>query len=108
MVKNGLGDNMSTLNATRCECGAITVEINGASYSMPRKIFLDKFPGEKVPRKTMGCCDYCVNKWGVDLCGCGSGKKFKKCKEGYAECRRPAQSIEEEIACCTTDGGGWG
>lgn len=96
------------MNSTRCQCGAITVELDGIYYSMTRKEFLDHFPDAQVPRKTMCNCNYCVNHWGIGLCGCGSGKKFGKCKEGYPECRRPAQSIEGQVAGCTTDGGGWG
>lgn len=28
------------------------------------------------------CCDHCVNHWGIDLCGCGSGQKVGKCECG--------------------------
>jgi hypothetical protein len=96
------------MNTTRCECGAITVETDGDSYSMTRKDFLRLFPGERVPRKTAYCCNYCVNSWGLDLCGCGSGEKFGKCDNELPECERPAQSIETGVTHCTTDGGGWG
>jgi hypothetical protein len=95
------------MNITSCACGAVTVEIDGAHYSMPRKEFRERFPGQRAKMK-VGSCDYCVNHWGTDLCGCGSGEKFGKCDNKLPECRRPAQSIEGQVAKCTTDSGSWG
>ncbi len=92
---------------TRCQCGAITVERDGQTYSMSRADFLRLCPGEDVPRKTMHNCNWCVNHWGIGLCGCGSGKKFGKCREDLTECARPAQDMDAGVACCTTDNG-WG
>lgn len=94
------------MKATRCQCGAVTVETeSGESYSMPRHLFLKLGFGKTVPKKTTYNCDYCGNKWGIDLCGCGSGMKFHKCDNHLPECMRTAQSIELGITKCTTDKG---
>jgi hypothetical protein len=95
------------MKATKCQCGAVTVEIDGASYSMPVAKFRRLFPGQRAKRG-YSTCNYCVNNWGIDLCGCGSGEKFGKCDFELPECKRPAQSIEDCVTGCTTDGGGWG
>lgn len=38
-------------------------------------------------------CDHCINGWGIDLCGCGSGEKIGKCHNKFFECKNnlPAQ-----------------
>lgn len=96
------------MEATKCKCGAVTVEIEGESYSMPRKEFRSRFPGKRTQRgRTTGCCNYCVNHWGTDLCGCGSGEKFGKCGNGLSECKHAAQDIEAEVTKCHCDNG-WG
>lgn len=89
------------MRATRCECGAVTVEINGEDYSMPAKEFRKHFKKRNL-HKTY-CCNYCVNHWGIDLCGCGSGEKFGECSANFPSCSRPAQSIEGEITKCSCD-----
>ena len=98
------------MQATKCKCGAVTVEIEGESYSMTRKTFREKFPGQRCQRgRTVYNCNRCCNGWAIDACGCGSGKMFGKCKNGLSECSRPAQSIEEHIVACYCDkGDGWG
>src|SRR5438876_1150498 len=81
----------------KCQCKAITVSFdNGATNSMPRKLFTFHFKGTKI-NGTFVHCDYCVNKYGIDLCGCGSGKKFGKCKENLSECRSPRQELEVQM-----------
>lgn len=90
------------MNATQCKCGAVTVEIDGQEYSMPAKEFRKKFGRRQL--KSTFCCNYCVNHWGTDLCGCGSGKKFGKCSAKLQECERPAQIIEMGVAKCTCEG----
>ncbi len=93
------------MNVRKCQCGAVTVEIDGEYYSMPLKLFRQKFPNVRVPSKKLYNCDYCVNHWGVDLCGCGSGEKFGKCKNGYPECSRPAQDIKNHVQKCYCESG---
>ena len=95
----------------RCHgCGAYTLIINGHDYSFSLKALQEHFPKDwrrivAYARYNHGfcCCNYCVNKWGVDLCGCGSGEKFGECKNGYSECQRPAQKLGE-FNQCWTDG----
>lgn len=97
------------MKTTRCQCGAITVETgSGDNYSMLRNDFLKLCPGRPVPKQTMSTCNYCVNHWGIGLCGCGSGEPYGKCDNELPECNRPAQDIEMGLTHCTTDGGGWG
>ena len=81
----------------KCECGAVTVEIEGENYSMKPKDFRRIFGVDRVPRvaNKWYSCNYCVNNWGIDLCACGSGNHYKKCREGYKECGKPMQKIGE-------------
>jgi hypothetical protein len=83
---------------SKCSCGAVTIEIKGKSYSMLPATYREKFGVSRVPRvgTKYYSCNYCVNHWGLELCGCGSGKKYNKCKEGFKECGIPMQSIEDE------------
>jgi hypothetical protein len=95
------------MNAKYCKnCGAVTVEIKGISYSMPRSEFKTRFPGERCRGHYVNC-NYCVNHWGIDLCGCESGEKFGKCKKNLPQCIRPTQSIEEEFARCSCYDSRW-
>ena len=75
-------------------CNAVTVETNEYTNSMKLKTFRENFKGIRI-QQTVGSCDYCVNHWGVDLCGCGSGQKVGKCKNDYSECKNkiPAQTL---------------
>jgi len=94
---------------TKCQCGAITVNIDGNDYSMLPKTFDELFPNQnsaEIEEKFFSC-NYCTNHWGVDLCGCGSGELFQKCYNNLPECKRPAQSIENGIKSCYSDNG-WG
>jgi len=94
------------MQATRCQCKAVTVEIDGESFSMSRSEFKKRFPGMRT-KGHYSSCNYCVNHWGLDLCGCGSGEKFGKCKNNLPECKRPAQSIEMQVTSCYCRNG-WG
>ncbi len=84
--------------AFKCSgCGAITVQFeSGAVNSMRPKDFKDKVKGLKLASQKVYNCDYCINKWGIDLCGCGSGEKVGKCTNTYHECINhiPAQELE--------------
>ena len=84
--------------AKKCSCGAVTVSADNVQWSMPQEIFEKEFPMLELEPDEYGNCDYCVNKWGVDLCGCGSGEKVGKCDGEFEECRNniPAQIIGEE------------
>lgn len=93
-----------------CACGAVSVTINGSSYSMSKKVFTSKFgrlPSKNNSKRIRDTynCNYCTNHWGIDLCGCGSGEKFGKCRHlpGCSK-RPPMQSIEEERVCWRESG----
>jgi hypothetical protein len=79
---------------------------DGGDYSMTKEEFDRRFPSifsGDVPEEVC-YCNYCVNHWGLDLCGCGSGEKFGECGNGYYECQRPAQSMEDGITSCSCEG----
>lgn len=87
---------------TKCQCGAITLEVdNGYEYSCNQKNLKKFFPQIDLRRKSViryqdtYCCDYCVNHYGLDLCGCGSGELFGKCDNNLEECKQPMQSLGE-------------
>lgn len=66
-------------------CGAITIRFdNSASNSIFWETFekLDLDTGDATWLHQSYCCDHCVNHWGIDLCGCGSGQKVGKCECG--------------------------
>ena len=82
----------------RCRaCGAVTVCVDGEEYYMPRKEFNRIFnaKGKRIVDSVYSC-NYCVNHWGIDLCVCGSGEKYWKCKEGYDVCGKPDQVLGEK------------
>lgn len=79
-----------------CICGALTLETDtGENYSVQRnhkKIFLPNLDLRKIKKyQTVYGCNHCVNNWGLDLCGCGSGEPFGKCDNNFEECRMPMQ-----------------
>lgn len=89
---------------TKCVCGAITlVAIDGSSYSCKARnlkkyapfIDLRKLKNFNGSGYLTSCCDHCVNHYGLDLCACGSGEHYRKCKNGYAECGKPMQVLGE-------------
>lgn len=103
---NGLathqGHKLLTKNITMdlfckiCSCGSVTVHGDGRkNWSMSLKTFKKEFPDLKLELGKYDNCNYCVNHWGADLCACGSGEKYSKCKGGFSECGKPMQSIEE-------------
>ena len=83
--------------AKRCSCGAITVSFDNNQWSMPENIFNKLFPDIPIEPDEFGCCDYCVNHWGLDLCGCGSGEKVGECENNFYECKNkiPSQILGE-------------
>lgn len=79
------------ITATRCQCGAISVEDteSGVTNHMKRATFRQLYPGMRTVRgKEWRSCDHCANHWGIDICGCGSGRSRGKCDGGFPECRR--------------------
>jgi hypothetical protein len=80
-------------DATKCQCGAVTVTIDGKSYSMRPATFRKIF-GKRPPRKVQWwSCDHCANRYGVDICARGSGKPYDKCDGGFKSCGMPMQVI---------------
>lgn len=82
-----------------CQCGAITLYTeDGTTYSVQRKHLKKYVPGidllriRKLKQESYSC-DWCVNHYGLDLCGCGSGEPFGKCDNGFKECDRPMQKL---------------
>ena len=73
----------------KCQCGAITIETEAGTYSCKSSIFRTLFPNVDL-RKCKAVkglsewtnCNHCVNKYGLDLCSCGSGEKVGKCECG--------------------------
>lgn len=83
---------------SKCTCGAITLFAeNGESYSCKQENLKKFFPNidlRKLERQQETyCCDHCVNNYGLDLCGCGSGEEFGKCDNNLPECKMPMQTI---------------
>lgn len=85
-------------------CGAYSITVNGELYSVHKKNMLALFPNldkeifkryiKKVITNTFCCCNWCANRWGLDLCACGSGKPYKSCKDYKGVCGRPMQEID--------------
>lgn len=88
---------MRYIGYSRCSCGAITITTDEGEYSCLEKNRLRFFPGLDLRRlrhypRTF-CCNHCVNHYGLDLCGCGSGEPFGKCDAGLDACAVPMQVL---------------
>ncbi len=74
----------------KCECGALTIYFdNSSNNSMKPKTFKKLFKDVELKttlNKTYSC-NHCINHWGLDLCGCGSGEKLGKCKGDFEPCK---------------------
>jgi len=79
-----------------CECGAITVIIEGKQYSMTSETFEKRY-GIEIGLSLYYNCNHCVNHWGIDICACGSGEKPNECDEEFDVCGLPMQDIDEQI-----------
>ena len=81
----------------KCLCGAITIECSDGEYSCKQKNLKKFFPGIDLRKLTRYretcCCNHCVNRYGLDLCGCGSGEEFGKWDAGLEECSVPMQKL---------------
>lgn len=92
---------MKHISYSRCIYGAITVKTDVGTYSCKGSNKKKFFPGldlrkiPRVPQVKSYCCDYCVNHYGLDLCGCGSGLPFGKCNGKFPECKKPMQKLGE-------------
>lgn len=86
----------------RCNCGAITVNTDTPfSYSCKKENFEKFFPDVRLEQfqeyRTTVNCNHCVNHYGLDLCGCGSGEDFGKCSNNLPECKQPMQRLGETL-----------
>ena len=90
---------MKITGYSKCDCGAITIYCDDGDYSCKAKNLKKYFPDidlRKIKRyKTTFACNHCVNHYGLDLCGCGSGEDFGKCDNDFPECKTPMQKIGE-------------
>lgn len=78
-----------------CVCGATTIfDERGASYSTKNTALLPARYKNLRRLQDSYCCDYCVNHYGLELCGCGSGELFGECENGLPECAMPMQVLE--------------
>lgn len=75
-----------------CQCGAITVTIEGERYSMTPEYFEKRY-GFTINGSVWSNCNSCVNHWSVEMCACGSGEPYNECNEGLDECGEPMQII---------------
>ena len=69
--------------ATKCDCGAITIDSENKSGSISMRPTLFKKIRKQFNLKfewlnKYYCCNHCVNHWGIDICSCGSGEKSRK------------------------------
>jgi len=90
---------MKYLSYFRCACGAITVTTDTGEYSClsyRRKKFFPDLDLRRIPQLVdTFSCNHCVNHYGLDLCGCGSGMQFGRCDNGFDECDKPMQVLGE-------------
>lgn len=88
-----------------CACGATTVfGEGGTSYSTKNTTLLPAKYKRLNRLQDSYCCNYCVNHYGLELCGCGSGELFGKCDNGFPECEMPMQVLEgyTAVACASS------
>ena len=73
---------------TKCVCSAITITTDtNTTYSSRRiKKFLPNLDLRKIKRyANTVACNYCANKYGLELCGCGNGALFGECDNNMKE-----------------------
>lgn len=84
----------------KCSCGAYgiddgTKEIKWASdlntLNKITKLNLEETDFQDCPK--LWGCDYCCNRWGLDLCKCGSGERVHECSCG---CHEPSQTYGKQ------------
>lgn len=66
-----------------CKCGAVTLFFEDGTTNSCKKRNLNRFgislKGVKKEKEKNWCCNHCVNHYGIDICSCGSGKRYDKC-----------------------------
>lgn len=67
--------------ATKCQCGAFTVELPDGSQTFCKGENLSKFFPKlnTFNERVFAHCNHCVNHWGLDLCDCGCGADKGEC-----------------------------
>ena len=73
----------------KCSCGAVTLYTESGNTIVCKRSRLKKYGIDidlrtikRISKYEWGNCDHCVNKFGIDLCECGSGKEVGKCSCG--------------------------
>ena len=88
---------MRYIGYSRCSCGAITIATDEGEYSCSEKNRRKFFPGLHLRKlrhyQDTFSCSHCVNHYGLDLSGCGSGEPFGKCDAGHDACAVPMQVL---------------
>ena len=84
-------------NYSICKCGAVTIYFaNGATNSVKKenitRFNIDLTNVERLSNTY--CCNHCANRWGIDICECGSGEDFETCECG---CGKPHDILGEEF-----------
>lgn len=94
------------LTVKACRCGAVTILIDehegirNFDVSMTRDTF-DHLYGSIliVPDSNVVPlyyhCNHCVNHWGIDICGCGSGEPTGQCGNDLSTCRASVSHQDE-------------
>lgn len=92
-----------------CNCGAVTMYLKSGQEIHCKVSRMPKYLGfsfeelqDTVPidaRIQAFQCNHCINHWGIDLCGCGSGVEVGHCKGEYDECKNniPMELIPDNI-----------
>lgn len=90
---------MAITSFARCDCGAVTLYDDSSenNWSVDEALLPIFAPDislsglEELPHTFS--CNHCVNRWGLDLCGCGSGDLYSECQNGFSECGTPMQVL---------------
>lgn len=91
-----------------CSCGAVTITIDDMTFSVRKSKLKEHLPGIDLRKyrckrtSNMSTCNYCINNFGLDLCACGSGKPFTRCRDGYSVCGKPMQVLGEYTSVCAS------
>lgn len=90
---------MQIIKYSKCRCGAITIYTQNNNYSLKwsnRKVLLPNYDLRSLRGKLLPMtkeCNHCSKKIGLDLCGCGSGQLYGKCKNNTEQCKKAMQNI---------------
>lgn len=85
---------------SNCDCGAITVYFESGDNNSLLKENLNKFNIDLEDAEELNStymCNHCINHYGLDLCGCGSGEIPEDCKENFSECGNPYEILGESV-----------